>query len=39
MHVHVYTRTHTNVDMHVNVCGSTSRCGCVVDGNVVKAAL
>ena len=27
----------SNDDLHVNVCGSTHRCGCVVNGSVTMA--
>ena len=37
MHVHVLI--YTNADLHVNVCGSSHCCGCVVDGNVAMEAL
>ena len=34
------TCTHTNVDLHVNVCGGSGHCcGCVVNANVAMVAL
>ena len=32
-------RVYSNVDLHVNVCGSTYCCGCLVNGSVAMVAV
>ena len=39
MHVYMYTCTHTNADLNINVCGSAHCCGWVVNDSVAMVAL